>query len=60
MSYAVAQYPMAWVLQKVPLGRGLAVCVIIWGAMVLCLGACNNYAQLAAVRTLLGWFEAVV
>lgn len=51
---------MAWVLQKVPLGRGLAVCVIIWGTIVLCLGTCNNYAQLAVVRTLLGWFESVV
>lgn len=60
MSYAIAQYPMAWVLQRFPLGRALACCVIMWGAMVMCLGACNNYAQLAAVRVLLGWFESVI
>lgn len=60
MAYAVAQYPMAYILQYFPLGRGLAVCCIIWGAMVMCLGACNTYAQLAAVRVLLGWFESVV
>lgn len=51
---------MAWALQRFPLGRALAVCVIIWGTMVMCLGACNNYAQLSAVRFLLGWFESVV
>lgn len=60
MAYAVAQYPMAYLLQKFPLGRALAVCTILWGAMVMCLGACNNYAQLATVRVFLGWFESVV
>ncbi|TXT04784.1 hypothetical protein VHUM_04052 [Vanrija humicola] len=60
MAYALAQYPMMFFLQRVPLGRGLGVCIVVWGAMVMLLAACNNYAQLAAVRTFLGWFEAVV
>ncbi|BEJ15965.1 hypothetical protein CspHIS471_0505700 [Cutaneotrichosporon sp. HIS471] len=60
VAYAVAQYPMMFMLQRFPLGRALAVCVIIWGSMVLCLAACNNYSQLLAVRFFLGWFEAVV
>lgn len=60
MAYAVAQYPMQWVLQRVPLGRGLAACTILWGAMVMLQGACNNYAGLAVVRVFLGWFESVV
>lgn len=60
VAYAVAQYPMSWALQRFPLGRALAVCVILWGAMVMCLGAANNYAQLSALRFLLGWFESVV
>jgi len=51
---------MAWGLQHFPLGRSLAICVIIWGATVMCLGACNNYAQLSVTRVFLGWFEAVV
>jgi MFS family permease len=51
---------MMWLLQRFPLGRALAVCVITWGSMVLCLAACNNYDQLSAVRFFLGWFEAVV
>lgn len=60
MAYALAQFPMAWVLQRLPLGRALGGCVVIWGALVMLLGACNSYAQLAAVRTFLGWFESVV
>lgn len=51
---------MAFVLQRFPLGRALATCVIIWGGIVMCLGACNNYIQLSFVRVLLGWFESVV
>ncbi|BEI80879.1 hypothetical protein CcaverHIS002_0200390 [Cutaneotrichosporon cavernicola] len=60
MSYAVAQYPMAWVLQRFPIGRALGTCVIIWGGLVIALAGCNNYASLAVVRVLLGWFESVV
>lgn len=51
---------MGWTMQKFPLGKALSVTVIIWGAMCMCLGACNNYWQLSLVRTLLGWFESVV
>ncbi|CAK9786196.1 hypothetical protein CC85DRAFT_271311 [Cutaneotrichosporon oleaginosum] len=60
IGYLVAQVPMGWVLQRFPLGRALSVCVIIWGGMVMLLGACNNYWQLSIVRVLLGWFESVV
>lgn len=60
MSYAVAQYPMQWFLQRVPLGRGMAGCCIIWGAMVMLQAACSSYAGLATVRVCLGWFESVV
>ncbi|BEJ11159.1 hypothetical protein CspHIS471_0105810 [Cutaneotrichosporon sp. HIS471] len=60
IGYLVAQVPMGFVLQRFPLGRALSVCVIIWGAMVMVLGACNNYWQLSLVRVLLGWFESVV
>jgi len=56
----VAQYPMAALLQRLPLGRALAVCVIIWGGIVMCLAACNNFAQLSVTRTFLGWFESVI
>jgi MFS family permease len=51
---------MSALLQRVPLGKGLSVCVILWGAMVMILGACNNYAGLAVTRTFLGLFECVI
>lgn len=60
MSYAIAQYPMAWVLQRFPLGRALGTCIVIWGGLVMSLAGCNSYATLAVVRVLLGWFESVV
>ncbi|BEI92625.1 uncharacterized protein CcaverHIS019_0502530 [Cutaneotrichosporon cavernicola] len=60
MSYGVAQIPMGWVMQRFPLGKALSVCVILWGAMVMLLGACNHYWDLSIVRVLLGWFESVV
>ncbi|TXT07212.1 hypothetical protein VHUM_03382 [Vanrija humicola] len=60
MAYAVAQFPFTWIMQRFPIGKALSVFVILWGACVMCLGACNNYAQLAAVRVLVGAFEAVV
>lgn len=60
MSYGVAQFPMGWLMQRFPLGRALSVSVIIWGAMVMLLGACNHYWDLSLVRVLLGWFESVV
>lgn len=60
MAYGVAQIPMGYLMQRFPLGRALSVCIVLWGGMVMLLAACNNYAGLAAVRTFLGWFEAVV
>ncbi|KAL7425033.1 hypothetical protein Q5752_000721 [Cryptotrichosporon argae] len=60
MAYALSQIPMMMLIQRLPLGRSLSVCVIIWGALVMALAGCNNYAELSVVRVLLGWFEAVV
>ncbi|CAK9781993.1 hypothetical protein CC85DRAFT_288406 [Cutaneotrichosporon oleaginosum] len=60
MSYGVAQIPMGFLMQRFPLGRALSVSIIIWGAMVMLLGACNHYWDLSVVRVLLGWFESVV
>jgi len=60
MAYFFAQIPMQWLLQKMPFGKTLAGCVILWGGLVMCLAACNNYAQLVVVRVLIGWFESVI
>lgn len=60
MAYFFAQVPMQWILQKLPFGKTLAGCVILWGGLVMCLAACNSYATLSVVRVLVGWFESVI
>ncbi|KAJ6599046.1 major facilitator superfamily domain-containing protein [Mycena vulgaris] len=51
---------MSFALQRFPLGRFLAITCIVWGALVMCLGACNNFTQLAVVRFLLGASESAI
>ncbi|WVQ66637.1 uncharacterized protein L199_004822 [Kwoniella botswanensis] len=60
VAYLVGQIPMMYILQRVPLGKGLGVAIVLWGIAVICLGACNNYAQLSGVRIVLGWFECCI
>ena len=47
-------------LQYFPLGRFIAVNMIIWGIILACTAACHNFASLAAIRVLLGFFEASI
>lgn len=51
---------MQWLLQKLPFGKTLASCIMIWGALVMCLAAAKNYAHLSVLRVLIGWFESVI
>ncbi|KAJ7498900.1 CNF01220-like protein [Mycena latifolia] len=60
LGYMLAELPMSFALQRFPLGRFLSITCIVWGALVMCLGACNNFAQLAAVRFLLGASESAI
>ncbi|WVQ72932.1 hypothetical protein IAR50_002494 [Cryptococcus sp. DSM 104548] len=60
VAYLAGQIPMGFCMQKLPLGRTLGAIVILWGIVVIGLGLCQNYAQLSALRVLLGWFECAV
>ncbi|KAI1129207.1 putative allantoate permease [Nemania abortiva] len=60
IAYSVAEFPQGWLLQKFPPATVLGVNVFIWGVLVSSTAACQNFAGLAAVRTLLGVFEAVI
>lgn len=60
MAYAIGQLPMGWLCQRFPIAKVIATCVILWGITVMCMGAAHNYAQLAALRVLLGLFESVL
>ncbi|KAJ5708149.1 major facilitator superfamily domain-containing protein [Penicillium malachiteum] len=56
----VGEYPQNFLLQKLPLGKTLAVNVFIWGAVVSCSAASTRFGSLMAVRFLLGFFESCI
>ncbi|RDW85980.1 hypothetical protein BP5796_04305 [Coleophoma crateriformis] len=58
--YLTMEFPTAWILTKVPLGKFLGVFVFIWGGVLCCMAACHNFAGLATVRFFLGIFEAPI
>ncbi len=60
LSYLVFQLPFMILLQRFPMGRMLSILVILWGVIVLCIGFAQNFAQLMALRILLGMFECCV
>ncbi|KAJ6485043.1 CNF01220-like protein [Mycena vitilis] len=60
LGYMLAELPMSFALQRFPLGRFLSFTCIAWGGLVMCLGACNNFTQLAVVRFLLGSVESAI
>lgn len=48
-----------FMLQKFPISKSVGTVLIIWGATLLCMAFVTNFSQLAALRFLLGFFEAV-
>ncbi|KAH7312680.1 allantoate permease [Stachybotrys elegans] len=60
VSYLAFEFPTGYLMQRLPTAKYLGANVILWGLMVACTAAANNWAGLAALRVLLGCFEAVV
>ncbi|KAI8955560.1 putative allantoate permease [Xylaria longipes] len=60
IAYSIAEFPQGWLLQKFPPATVLGINVLLWGVLVSSTAACQNFASLVAVRTLLGAFEAVI
>lgn len=56
--YLFAEFPVLWLLTKVPIGKYIAVCLFSWGGVLCCMAACHNFAGLATVRFILGVLEA--
>lgn len=56
--YLISQMPANYSLQKLPVGKALAGAVTFWGAVVMLLGAAQNFGGLAALRFLMGCAEA--
>ncbi|KAJ6014974.1 hypothetical protein N7540_009565 [Penicillium herquei] len=58
--YLAWEYPTNRLLQRLPLGRYSAACIIMWGIILSCFAGVNNYSGAIAIRFFLGVFEAAV
>lgn len=56
----VMQFPLAWLLVRMPIGKFTSGMVLAWGITLSCMAAANNFGSLLATRFLLGAFEASV
>ncbi|WVQ84779.1 hypothetical protein IAT38_006936 [Cryptococcus sp. DSM 104549] len=60
LSYLVFEAPMNYAMQRLPLGRFMSIAVFLWGAMVMLLAVCHNWAGLMVLRTFIGAFESCI
>ncbi|KAI8080706.1 major facilitator superfamily domain-containing protein [Gilbertella persicaria] len=60
LGYLLYQLPNNYLLQRMPVGRYIGIIVTLWGVVLTCTAAANNFSQVAAMRFLLGFFEAGV
>ncbi|EPS27703.1 hypothetical protein PDE_02647 [Penicillium oxalicum 114-2] len=58
LAQLVAQPLVSYLLVKVPMGKFMAVSVLLWGISLSCMTAANNFAGLLVCRLFLGFFEA--
>lgn len=58
--YLAWEWPTNRLLQRLPLGKYSAFNVIMWGVVLACFAAVENYSAALAIRFLLGVFEAAV
>jgi hypothetical protein len=60
IGYLAWEYPTAQLLQRLPLGKYSAICIILWGLVLSCFAAVNNFSGAVAIRFMLGLCEAAV
>jgi MFS family permease len=53
------QLPNNWMLQRFPVSKYVGTILVIWGFSLFTAAWAKNFSQLAALRFLLGFFEAV-
>lgn len=58
--YLLGEFVCLFVIPKVKIGKFVSVSLFFWGALLMCMAACNSFGSLAAVRFLLGIFEAAI
>ncbi|KAI0834472.1 allantoate permease [Hypoxylon sp. FL0890] len=60
VTYLAFEFPTGYLMQRLPTAKYLGANVTLWGLVVALNSAANNWAALAALRTLLGCFESAV
>ncbi|KAJ5668948.1 Major facilitator superfamily domain general substrate transporter [Penicillium macrosclerotiorum] len=58
--YLAWEYPTNRLLQRLPLGKYSAACILTWGVILSCFAGVKNYSGAIAIRLFLGVFEAAV
>ncbi|KAJ5798703.1 uncharacterized protein N7503_006208 [Penicillium pulvis] len=58
--YLAWSWPTSYLIVRLPLGKYLAVSVFLWGGILMCHAACQNFAGLITARFFLGVGEAAV
>jgi ACS family allantoate permease-like MFS transporter len=58
--YIAWEYPTNRLLQRLPIGKYSASCVIAWGVVLSCFAATKNFAGAVAIRFFLGLCESAV
>lgn len=53
-------FPSSWLIHRFPSAKYLSACSVGWSACSLLLAACSSFAGLAALRFLMGMFEAII
>lgn len=58
--YIAWEYPTNRLLQRLPIGKYSAACVIAWGLTLACFAATENFGGAVAIRFMLGVCESAV
>ncbi|KAK0242011.1 major facilitator superfamily domain-containing protein [Armillaria nabsnona] len=60
VSYLVFEAPGNYVMQRISIGKMLAVSMFFWGVIVLCTGFVTTWAEMMVLRALQGALESVI
>ncbi|ESK81007.1 major facilitator superfamily transporter [Moniliophthora roreri MCA 2997] len=60
LSYMTFELPSSYMMQRVSVGKTLAVLMFLWGIIVFCIGFARNFTHLMVLRFLQGAFECTI
>ncbi|KIJ44825.1 hypothetical protein M422DRAFT_207764 [Sphaerobolus stellatus SS14] len=58
--YLISQYPLAWLVQRSPIGKFLGITVLLWAIVLMSTASCKSFAGAMVNRFVLGCLEAAV